>query len=138
MTDELKVVIEEEIKERVVNIQSDIKVLTKQFAAKEGEDMWSLRDKEVILKQISLHKKRIEELHFLLYDISKLTTDLEINQLIDSLIRNEARARNHIEKAAKVSTLLYEDYLDYSTCNMVISELKYIQITVRKKMEGEY
>nr|AGM61384.1 hypothetical protein BTP1_10 [Bacillus phage phiBTP1] len=100
--------------------------------------MWSLRDKEVILKQISLHKKRIEELHFLLYDISKLTTDLEINQLIDSLIRNEARARNHIEKAAKVSTLLYEDYLDYSTCNMVISELKYIQITVRKKMEGEY
>ncbi|AGY48429.1 hypothetical protein Spock_29 [Bacillus phage Spock] len=135
--DEIKVMMEEEIKERVVNIQSSINSLTKEFAANEGEDMWSLRDKESILKRISLHKKRIEELNFLLYDISKLTTDLEINQLIDGLIRNKVSARNHIEKAAKVSTLLYEDYLDYATCNMVISELRYIKITVKEKVKGE-
>ncbi|UNA01439.1 hypothetical protein MG295_00022 [Bacillus phage vB_BcgM] len=135
--DELKAVTEEVIKERIKERHSDATRLTKDFAAIEGHDMYKLEKKEVILKRVAMHKRMIEKLNELLYDISKIDSDLEANQLLDSIMSDRKRMRDHIEKAAVISILLYEDYMDYAVHNKLIGEVSYIKITVRKTMEGE-
>lgn len=136
--DELKVVTEEVIKERIKERQSDAKLLTKEFAAIDGHDMYASEKKETILKRVAIHKRMIEKLNGLLYDLTQIDSELEVNQLMDFVIRDRKQMRDHIEKAAVLSTLLYEDYMDYSICNKIISEVDYIKITVRKTMEGEW
>lgn len=136
--DNLKAVTEEVIKERIKERHSDAKRLTKVFAAIEGHDMYASEKKEAILKRVAIHKRMIEKLNGLLYDLTQINSDLEVNQLMDFVIRDRKQMRDHIEKAAVLSTLLYEDYMDYSICNKIISEVDYIKITVRKTIEGEW
>lgn len=135
--DELKVLTEEVIKERIKERYSDANLLTKNFAAIEGHGMCALEKKETLLKRVSIHRRMIEKLNELLYDINQIDSDLEVNQLLDFIIRDRTRMRDHIEKAAVLSILLYEDYMDYIVHNKLISEINYIRITVRKTMEGE-
>lgn len=135
--DELKVMMEEEIKDRINMLQESVKVQTKLFTEiAQKSSMYDL-DKEAKLKRVAVNKRMIDKLVEVLYDISKLESDLEVNQLLDSIISDRTRMKNHIEKSAEISILLYEDYMDYTVSNRIISEINYLKITVSKKMKGE-
>lgn len=135
--DELKVVTEEVIKERIKERQSDATRLTGVFADIEGHDMYALEKKETILKRVAMHRRMIEKLNEILYDVSKMESGMEVTDLLDFIIRDRTRSRDYIEQAAYVSALVFSDYMDYSICNKIISEVNYIKVTVRKTMEGE-
>ncbi|QVW28847.1 hypothetical protein [Bacillus phage SWEP1] len=136
--DELKVVTEEVIKERIKERQSDANLLTNDFAAVEGHDMYALEKKESIIKRVAMHRYMIGKLNDILYLISKSESDLEVNDSLDFVIRDREMRRDYIDRAAKISILLHEDYMDYAVCNKVIKEVNYIKITVRKTIEGEF
>ncbi|AEW47269.1 hypothetical protein BCB4_0035 [Bacillus phage B4] len=136
--DELKEVTKKVVYERIDDLLKDVAIRVGEFASLKGHDMYQIGKKETVLKRISIHKRIIEKLNELLYDLNQTGSDLEVNQLLDFIIRDRTRMRDHIEKAAVVSSLLYEDYMDYTFHNRIISEVNYIKITVRKTIEGEW